>query len=82
MAYCWGAGRPWELSRQENKQYDKRWDALFGDYWGWYDRSDPAEPIPGIDADLRYAIADLSISWATIHAMDIMEDANWFRDYW
>ncbi len=81
MAYCWGAERPWKLSRQENKQYEKRWDALFGDYWGWYDKSDPSEPIEGLDTDLRYALADLSISWATVHMTYIMDDAREAREW-
>lgn len=67
MAYCWGSARPGKLSRQEEKQYENRWETLFGDYWGWYDRNTPMEPIVGLDADLRYAIADLTISWATLH---------------
>jgi hypothetical protein len=67
MAYCLGAPRPWKLSRNETNVYEKRWKSIFGDYWGWYDKTDPIEPIKGMTADLRYAIADLSISWATIH---------------
>jgi hypothetical protein len=77
MAYCWGTDRPWKLSRQEEKQYEKRWNALFGDYWGWYDRSDPAEPIAGLDPDLRHALANLTISWATLHTSYYQEAADW-----
>jgi hypothetical protein len=67
MAYCWGALRPWKLSRQEENVYEKRWHNIFGEYWGWYDKNDRVEPIEGLTADLRYAIADLTISWATLH---------------
>ncbi|MFZ0544065.1 MAG: GPP34 family phosphoprotein [Candidatus Promineifilaceae bacterium] len=67
MASCWGASRPWKLSRQENKQYDDRYKAIYGDYWGWYDKDEPVEYIEGMTPDLRYAIADLAISWATIY---------------
>jgi hypothetical protein len=66
MAGCWGAPHPWNLSKSEKNLYDRRWQSLFGDYWGWYDKTDPTEPIQGITADLRYAIADLAISWATM----------------
>jgi hypothetical protein len=76
MASCWGAPRPWKLTRQENSLYDKRWKAVFGEYWGWYDRNEHVEPIKGITADLRYAIADLSISWATVHMSYIASDAD------
>jgi hypothetical protein len=80
MAYCWGTVRPWDLSRQEDKLYDKRWETLFGDYWGWYDRNQPTEPIEGISPDLAYAIADLTISWATVHSTYVMDDVNWYRE--
>ena len=79
MAYCWSAARPWDLSRKENKAYDNRWDALFGDYWGWYERDTALEPIEGISADLAYNIADLSISWATVNTTYIMDDVNRYR---
>jgi hypothetical protein len=69
MAYCWGAEFPWKLSRQENKQYDQRWETIFGEYWGWYDKNAQLEPIPGLDPNLRYALADLTISWATVHVL-------------
>lgn len=69
MAYCWGAARPWKLSRNENNLYEKRWQSIFGDYWGWYGKTDPIEPIKGMTANLRYAIADLTISWASVHVL-------------
>lgn len=66
MAYGWGTPRPWKLSRQEEKVYEKRLQTIFGDYWGWYDKNERVEPIEGLTADLRYAIADVTISWATL----------------
>ena len=67
MATSVGAPRPWKLSRQENNRYDDRYAAIYGTYWGWYDKNEPVEHIEGLTADLRYAIADLTISWATIY---------------
>jgi hypothetical protein len=68
MAYTWPCERPWELSRQESKAYDNRGEALFGDYWGYYGTGKSAEPIGGLAPDIREAIGNVTVSWATIQA--------------
>lgn len=67
MATSVGAPRPWKLSQKEHRKYDDRYTALYGTYWGWYDKNEPVEPIDGLTADTRHALADLTISWATIY---------------
>jgi hypothetical protein len=62
MAGSWGAPRPWKLSNKEHQQYDKRYETLFG---GWYSVGGLVEPIDGLPSDLRSALTELIISWAT-----------------
>jgi len=60
------AGRP-KFSRKDRKLYDRRWEALFGDYWGWMTTDNPA-PITGLDQATRKAIGAMIISLGTIQA--------------
>lgn len=66
------ADRP-KFSRKERKLYDRRWEALFGDYWGWMPNDNPA-PITGLDQTTRRALGAMIISLGTIQAAGYSAD--------
>jgi hypothetical protein len=73
MSQAWGIPLPASLSRQEEKTAEKRWQALFGDYWGAY-VDQPTEPIPSLDPTVRTAIGHMTVSWATVQASFVAQD--------
>jgi len=74
MSTAWGTSLPATLSRQEQKAADKRWQALFGDYWGAYPVEEAAAPIPGLDPEARQAIGHMTVSWATLQAVLVVQE--------
>mgnify|MGYP002713013094 CR=1 FL=1 len=76
MTNAWGTPLPNTFSRQEQKTADKRWQALFGDYWGAYPVEKATDPIPGLDSAAREAIGQMTISWATLQASFVAQEAT------
>lgn len=46
--------------RAERRQREKRWEALFADFYGAFP-DQKIEPIPGLPQDIRYAIGELMV---------------------
>ncbi len=76
MSSVWGTPLPNTFSRQEQKTADKRWQALFGDYWGAYSVEKATAPIPGLDSATREAIGQMTVSWATLQASFVAQEAT------
>lgn len=74
MTGVWGHSDFVELSGKEKKAYRKRWDDLFGDYWGLYTASHEMEPIEGLDPAIRTAIGDVTNSWVSMQATYVAAD--------
>ena len=70
MTYAWNTPLPADLSRREQKVVNASWERIFGDYWGAYPVVKAGEPILGLDPIVRNAIGQLTVSWATVKAMD------------
>lgn len=67
------------LDRSDRKRYQRRADALFGDYWGQLD--EPAADIEGLDPAARSAIGEIAVSWGTTQAARVQGDVARWR-YW
>jgi len=52
---------PPKLSRKEKKVYNKRYEELFGDYWG-HMKSGKLAPIPGLDPAVQRTLGALTVS--------------------
>jgi hypothetical protein len=74
MASVWGRGGLGKLAGKEKKAYQKRWDALFSDYWGEYPVDYEMEPIEGLDPATRKAIGRVAVSWASAQASYVAAD--------
>ena len=74
MAGVWGRSDLVKLSGKEKKACRKRWDVLFGDYWGLYPAGHEMEPIEGLDPAIRAAIGDVANSWASIQTTYVAAD--------
>lgn len=81
MTEAWGYPLPAALSRSERKAANKRWQALFGDYWGIYP-DEPTEPIPNLHPAVRDALGNMIVSWATIQANFVAEDVSSYLQYY
>ena len=68
MAGAWGHDALVKLSGKEKKVWQKRWDILFSDYWGWYPADHEMEPIKGLAPATRKAIGDVALSWISIQS--------------
>lgn len=71
MAGAWGHEDMVKLSGKEKRRWQKRWEALFEDYWGWYPVDREMEPVEGLDPATRKAIGDIALSWISIQAASI-----------
>jgi hypothetical protein len=74
MAGVWGGNSLVKLSGKAKRAYQRRWDALFGDYWGEYSVDYKVEPIEGLDPAMRKAIGCVSIAWASAQANYVAAD--------
>lgn len=76
MSQAWGIPLPNTFSRQEQKTADKRWQTLFGDYWGAYPIEETSEAIPGLDPAARQALGHMTVSWATLQAIFVAQEIS------
>ncbi len=74
MASVWGSNSLGKLSGKEKKAYQKRWDVLFGDYWGEYPVDHEMEPIEGLNPAARKAIGSVAVSWVSAQANYVAAD--------
>ncbi len=79
MASVWGSNSLGKLSGKEKKAYQKRWDVLFGDYWGEYPVDHQMEPIEGLDPATRKAIGSIAVSWVSAQASYVAADFSLWR---
>jgi hypothetical protein len=79
MAGVWGRGHLGQLSGQEKKTYQKRWDDLFSDYWGEYPVDHEMEPIEGLDPVARKTIGSVAVSWVSAQASYVAADFSLWR---
>lgn len=70
MTYAWNTPLPADLPSQKQKTVKANWERLFGDYWGAYPMVKAGEPIPDLNPIVRSAIGQLTVSWATVKAMN------------
>jgi hypothetical protein len=76
LSSTWGRDFPAKLSGKEKRTYRKRWDALFGDYWGQYPADHEMEPVKGLDPAIRKAIGAVAVSWATVQTSYVAADVS------
>jgi hypothetical protein len=74
MTGVWGRGTIGKLAGNEKKTYQKRWDALFSDYWGEYPVDYEMEPIEGLDPAARKTIGRVAVSWASAQVSYVAAD--------
>jgi hypothetical protein len=66
-------------SRKENKAWQKRWEALFDDYWGAFPAGEATVQATDLEPEARYGIGLLAVSLGTVRSgviMDYMRDSH------
>jgi hypothetical protein len=71
-----GEGAPVKRSRKENKAWQKRWEALFDDYWGAFPVGEATLPIAGLNPEARYGIGLMVVSLGTVRSGVVMDYAR------
>ena len=74
MAGVWNNTSLSKLSGQDKKAHQKRWDALFSDYWGEYPVDYEMEAIEGLDPVARKTIGSIAVAWVSAQAGYVAAD--------